>query len=204
MISENLSAIKKRIMEAAQKRGRDPGHIKLVAITKERPVEQIKEVVAAGVFDIGENKVQEAVAKYSELGLDDPTTQRLLKWHLVGHLQTNKAKDAVRIFDLIHSVDSLKLAKELDRQAARINKVQDILVEVDVSAEGTKFGIAPEKLESLVKDMISLRNIRLLGLMTIAPVAKDKEDARPYFAKLRQLQGELNNSMLTAYIFHWV
>ncbi|MCX5716680.1 MAG: YggS family pyridoxal phosphate-dependent enzyme [Candidatus Omnitrophica bacterium] len=197
MISENLAAVTKRITIAAKKVNRDPGSVKLVCVTKGRTIEQIKVAASLGVSDIGENRVQEAVEKYNNLKPD--TSNLKPKWHLIGHLQTNKAKDAVRIFDLIHSVDSFKLAQEIHKQAAKINKVQDVLIEVNISGEPTKFGVAPEKLMVLAKDMISLYNIKLSGLMAIAPVVENPQAARPYFVKLRELKEEINNSLLKAY-----
>lgn len=189
--------------QAAQKSNRNPDDITLVCVTKGRPLEEIKEALTCGITDIGENKVQEALSKYSAL---QPMTidQRPIKWHLVGHLQTNKAKDAVRMFDLIHSVDSLKLAGEIDKQAAKINKVQDILIEVNTSGEASKYGVAaigdglkPSPTIELVKEIVNLNNIRLCGLMTMAPVVGDKEEARPYFRKLRQLQEEVKLNTLS-------
>ena len=156
-------------------------------MTKNRSLEEITEAIRYGIADIGENKVQEAKGKYSNL--------RPVKWHLIGHLQTNKAKDAVAMFDLIHSVDSLKLAGEINKQAARINKTQNILIEVNTSGEASKYGLRPEGLIKVISDIIVLHNIRLCGLMTMAPVVRDKEKARPYFRKLRQLQDEVNSSL---------
>lgn len=198
MICDNISAIRDKIKEAAEKSGRDPALIKLICVTKSRSTEEINEAVNCGISDIGENKVQEAIVKRKAL-FPEPYTLNPVKWHMIGHLQTNKVKDAVRIFDLIHSVDSLRLAKEIDGQAARINKIQDILIEVNTSGEETKFGIKSAELTELVKNISALKNIRLQGLMTIAPIVKDKEEARPYFSKLRQLQGELNNLPFTNY-----
>jgi len=191
MISNNIVRIKGLIDRAAQKRNRNPGDIRFVCVTKGRSPDQIREAARCGVADVGENRVQEAKGKYQLL------KDINIRWHMVGHLQTNKVKDAVRMFDLIHSVDSLKLAKEIDAQAAKINKLQDVLIEVNASGEETKFGAPPPKALDLVKDMIGLQHIKLLGLMTMAPFVKDKEATRPSFRKLRQLQVEINNFLST-------
>jgi pyridoxal phosphate enzyme (YggS family) len=144
----------------------------------------------AGVRDIGENKVQEALLHYKVLA--DSSYAAKIKWHMIGHLQSNKAKEAVKIFDLIHSVDSLKLAEEINRQAAKINKIQDILIEVKTSPEESKSGISDKEVQGLIKSVLGLKNLRLLGLITMAPADKDPENARPYFRRLRELSGRLD------------
>jgi pyridoxal phosphate enzyme (YggS family) len=191
MIKDNLSRIRGRISKVCSLINKDPQEITIVAVSKGRTVEQIKEVIEAGITDIGENKVQEALLKYRQLSATSYEL-RALRWHMVGHLQTNKVKEAVKIFNLIHSVDSLHLALEIDKQAAKINKVQDILIEVNTSDEATKFGIKPEGLIGLVKLVSELKNIRLLGLMTIAPIVDNQEKARAYFIRLRGLLEEVN------------
>jgi len=162
----------------------------LVAVSKNRTLEQIKEAIGDSISDIGENKVQEALIKYSAIR-NTQYAQRI-KWHLVGHLQTNKAKDAVKIFDLIHSVDSLRLAQEIDKQAAKINKVQEILIEVKTSPEEAKSGLQPEEAIGVIKEISVLKNIRILGVMTIAPLVDDPEKARPYFRILAELKEKIN------------
>lgn len=192
MICDNITALRDKIRQAARKNNRNPDDIALVCVTKNRSLEEIREALTCGITDIGENRVREALLKY---GAFRPMADGLkpVKWHLVGHLQTNKVKDAVKIFDLIHSVDSLKLAREIDKHAAKISKVQDILIEVNISAEPSKYGLRPEELVKVVSDIIVLHNIRLCGLMTMAPVVGDKEETRPYFEKLRRLLGEVKN-----------
>ncbi len=135
---------------------------------------------------IGENKVQEAKKKYQILTGD-------IEWHLVGHLQTNKVKYAVEIFDLIHSVDSIKLAKEIDKRSLQFGKITNVLVEVNVSGEETKYGIRPEEIELFLGEISKFSGIRVMGLMTIAPIVKNKEEVRPYFKKLRELSKKINN-----------
>ena len=160
---------------------RKPDEVTILAAVKGRSLEQIEEVIAAGVLDFGENKIQEAASHY-EILKDKP-----LKWHFIGHLQTNKVKEAVRIFDLIHSVDSLRLAEEINQQAAKINKLQDILLEVNVSVEASKFGLKPDETIGLMRQIAGLKNIRVCGLMAMAPLVDDPEKVRPYFKRLKEL-----------------
>lgn len=188
-IKNNLKIIKEKIKKATLKANRYPEEIKLVAVTKTATIEQIKEAISAGVKIIGENKVQEAKEKYHILSTD-------IEWHLVGHLQTNKVKYAIEIFDCIHSVDSIKLAEEIDKRSLQFGKTTNVLVEVNVSGEETKYGIKPEKVEPFLKETSEFSRIRVRGLMTIAPMAEDKEDVRPYFRKLRELSEEIKSKNL--------
>ena len=193
MIKENVFRIRQRILEVCSKINQDPGKITLIAVSKGRTIQQIKEAIEAGITDIGENKVQEAAAKYNELF----TRYSLLstpKWHMVGHLQTNKVKDAVKIFDLIHSVDSARLAQEIDRQAEKINKIQDVLIEIKTSPEATKFGLKPNEAIEAIKEISKFKNINIKGLMTIAPIVNEPEKARPYFRILRELRDRINDT----------
>lgn len=185
-VKDNLETINKKIKEAALKVNRDPQEIKLVAVTKTATLEQIKEAINEGVKIIGENKVQEAKGKYQVL-----TTE--VKWHLIGHLQTNKVKYAVEIFDLIHSVDSIKLAKEIDKRSVQFKKIIDVLIEVNISGEKTKYGYNPEKVEAFLKEISEFSGIRVRGLMTIAPISKNKEEVRPYFRRLRELSERIRD-----------
>ncbi|MFH1198629.1 MAG: YggS family pyridoxal phosphate-dependent enzyme [Candidatus Omnitrophota bacterium] len=195
MIKDNIEQIRWRIDGLCAKVGRNPKEITLVAVTKNRPVEQIEEAIDAGITDIGENKVQEALLKF---GLRSTVygLRSSINFHMVGHLQTNKVKDAVRIFDLIHSVDSLHLAEEINKQAGKINKIQDVLLEIKTSPEATKFGILPEDVIEIFNSVgsgrdRSLHNIKVRGLMTIAPLVDEPEKARPYFRMLRELRDKL-------------
>jgi pyridoxal phosphate enzyme (YggS family) len=185
MIAENFEAVTQRIAACCGRSGRPPGDVRLVCVTKEAPVDRMKEALGAGARTFGENRVQEAAAKHPSFGPE-------VEWHLVGHLQTNKARDAVRIFNLIHSVDSLRLASEIDKEARKAGKVQDILIQVNTSGEASKFGIKPEEAGGLLKEISALANVRALGLMTIAPEADDPEAVRPYFRKLRELRDNIN------------
>ncbi len=180
IIKNNLEIINEKIKKAALKASRNPQEIKLVAVTKTATIEQIKEAISVGVKIIGENKVQEAKEKYQILSAD-------IEWHLVGHLQTNKVKYAIEIFDFIHSVDSIKLAKEIDKRSLQFGMITNVLVEVNVSGEETKYGIKPEEVEPFLKEISEFSRTRVRGLMTIAPIAEDKEEVRPYFRKLREL-----------------
>jgi pyridoxal phosphate enzyme (YggS family) len=189
IIKNNLEIINEKIKKAALKVNRNPQEIKLVAVTKTATIEQIKEAISAGVKIIGENKVQEAKEKYQILTAD-------IKWHLVGHLQTNKVKYAIEIFDFIHSVDSIKLAKEIDRRSLQFGMITNALVEVNVSGEETKYGIKPEEVEPFLKEISEFSRIKVRGLMTIAPIVEDKEKVRPYFRKLRELSEEIKSKKI--------
>jgi len=183
-IRENLERIREKIRVKSELVGRDPQEITLVAVTKTVEADRIEEAIAAGVNIIGESRVQEAKEKYGKV-------ESKIIWHLVGHLQRNKAKDAVKIFDLIHSVDSTKLAKEIDKQAKKVGKIQKILVEVNASGEESKYGLSPEEVITFLKEVSRFPNIKVEGLMTMAPFYENPEDCRPYFRKLRELREEI-------------
>lgn len=190
MLKDNIAKIRERIILACSKVNRDPSEIKIVAVSKGRGLEDIKEAISSGLIDIGENRIQEALEKHSKLRAEGGELK--IKWHMIGHLQANKVKDAVKIFDLIHSVDSLTLAQEIDKRAAQMNKIQDILIEVKTSPEATKSGLDPDKVKEIIQDISRLKSINIKGLMTIAPLANHLEDARPYFKRLRQLRESIN------------
>ena len=179
-IADNYKSVMGRITAAARRVNRDPSSIKLVTVTKTVSIEGIREALAAGAAIFGENRVQEAKEKIEQLG-------QTASWHLIGHLQTNKAKYAVKLFDLIHSVDNLELAAELDKQAAMMGKIQDVLVEVNIAGEAAKAGVAIDDAINLVKQAAKFRNIRIKGLMTMPPFSDNPDDSRPYFKKLKQL-----------------
>ena len=179
-VAENLKAVMDRIAAAAKRAGRDPSSVRLVTVTKTVAPERIREAVAAGAAILGENRVQEAKEKIEALG-------SIASWHLIGRLQTNKAKYAVRLFDLIHSVDTIGLASELDKQAAKTGKVQDVLVEVSIAGEASKAGMAVREAPALVRGVASLRHVRVRGLMTMPPYSEDPDDSRPFFSVLREL-----------------
>jgi len=185
-ISDNLKKVRDRIASAARHAGRDPSSIKLIAVTKTVDIERIREAVAAGAGVLGENRVQEAKEKIEKLG-------PLASWHLIGHLQANKVKYAVKLFDLIHSIDSFQLAQEVDKQAAKIRKIQDVLVEVNISGESSKVGIAAVDAANLIGKAAVLKNISIKGLMTIPPFFDNAEKARPYFKKLSDLSTRIGS-----------
>jgi pyridoxal phosphate enzyme (YggS family) len=176
-IEENLLTVKERIDDAATRAGRDPAQITLIAVTKTVAIERM--------IAFGENYVQEAKNKIDEIGRTG------LKWHFIGHLQTNKAHYAVRLFDLIHAVDSVKLARELNKRAAAEGKNIDCLIEANLSEEASKFGTTEEEARELAHEMHGLEHISLQGLMTMPPYFDDPELARPYFIALRKLQEKI-------------
>ena len=194
MIRESILHINRRIADVCSKINRDPAQIAIVAVAKGKTAEQVKDAVESGIIHIGENRVQEATLKCKVMCLAQ-YAQRI-KWHMVGHLQTNKVKQAVKIFDLIQSVDSVMLASEINLQAGRINKIQDILIQVNMSGESTKFGLRPDAVAGFIKEAAGFRNINIKGLMTIAPVADNSEKNRIYFRMLRELRDRINELSL--------
>jgi PLP dependent protein len=157
-----------------------PGYVELVAAVKGRAVAEVLEAIEAGVKIIGENYIQDAEEKFASIGSK-------VKWHFIGHLQKNKVKKAVRIFDLIEAVDSIEIAREIDKACASINKVMPILIEINSGREKNKSGVLPEKVEDLIKDISGFLNIKVLGLMTMGPISGNPEDYRPYFKETKKL-----------------
>ena len=186
MIKDNIKDILKRIKKTAEKVNRDPNDITLICVTKGIDPYRINEAMMCGVTDIGENRVQEAMSKSEEV-------MPGVKWHLIGHLQTNKVRDAVRIFDLIHSVDSIKLAKKIDKEARLAGKSVDALIQVNTSGEESKYGIAPDDAGSFLSEVSKFQNLRIQGLMTITPLSEDPEKVRPYLRKLKEIFDRLKN-----------
>ena len=184
-IADALKLVHKNIMQSASKAGRNPDLIKLIAVSKTVDIQSIKEAILAGAVILGENRVQEAREKISELKAQLPDIN--VQWHMVGSLQKNKAKAAVQLFDLIHSVDSASLADELNRHAVQMNKIQRVLAQVKLSDESTKHGIDEHKIMDLVDKIMELESLALEGLMTIPPFFKNPEEARPYFRRLRDI-----------------
>ncbi len=180
-----LEPVRERIAQAAARVGRDPATVVIVAVTKAQPITAVREALAAGLPDIGENRVQEALAKMEEW----PDAQA--RWHLIGHLQRNKAKLAVGRFVLIHSLDSARLADELERQAAARGLVQDVLVQVNVAREPQKSGIVPEEVGALGAHVAAQPHLRLRGLMTMAPLTNEERVLRATFQGLRELRDTL-------------
>ncbi len=189
MLLENLSAVYKRMSRAALRADRNPEDVRLVAVTKTVDVEIIRVAVDLGLRIFGESRVQEALKKITSPEIQVPGS--LIEWHLIGHLQRNKARDAVRLFDLIHTVDSETLAEELNRQAEKAGKVQRVLIQVKLSPEETKTGVAEIELPSLLSFSAALSSLRVEGLMGIPPYTEVAEDARPYFRRLREIRDRL-------------
>lgn len=185
-ISDNIEAIRNDIKDVCLKQGRDPDDVTLIAVTKTVNVERIKEAINSGICDIGENKVQEIMDKYEDL-------KGITNIHLIGHLQSNKVKYIIDKVKLIHSVDSMKLMDEINRRAKKAGVMANILIQVNVACEDTKFGIEMEAVNSHIEYASKLENIRVQGLMTIAPYFEDVEEARPIFRALRKKFDELSN-----------
>jgi PLP dependent protein len=183
-VKANIERVRSAIAGAALRAGRKASDVRLMAVTKTVNDDRIMEAIGAGVDIIGESYVQEAKRKIEKMG-------REIDWHMIGYLQSNKAKYAVKLFDMIHSVDRMELAVELDRRAGAADLATKILVEVNVSGEKTKSGVPYEEALRLVKDISSLDNISIQGLMTMAPWFDNPEDARPYFAALRELRDRI-------------
>ncbi|MGA2316489.1 MAG: YggS family pyridoxal phosphate-dependent enzyme [Thermodesulfobacteriota bacterium] len=181
IIKENLLRVMERIEKAAQKVRRNPNEIKLVAVSKTVEAARIKEAIEAGVSILGENYIQEAQKKIEEIG-------RPISWHFIGHLQSNKAKYAIRLFDMVHSLDSIPLAEELNRRAEQADRVIKVLVEVNLSKEATKFGTDEEMVLNLAKRVQNLNHLSLEGLMTMPPYFDSPEMSRPYYIALRELK----------------
>jgi len=194
-IKNNIIKVRERIAQAAKRSGRTPESIQLVAVSKTVPVEKIIAVVDAGITDIGENRVQEATQKHQIIYEDESkgSFHESVKWHLVGHLQRNKVKQALEIFDMIHSVDSVRLMDEIEKRAAQMDKIVDALVEVNTSAEETKYGIKPEEVVDFMKQASQYDHLKVKGLMTIGIFAEDPEVTRPCFQQLRNLRDEVAN-----------
>lgn len=183
-IVENLERVRRQIASSAAKSGRSPDTVELVAIAKMHPAEKVREAVEAGQSLFGENRVQEARAKIPEL----PSN---IRWHFVGHLQKNKVRQALPLFEMIHSVDSLALAQDINRIAGEEGLHPRVLVEVNVAGEGSKFGFSSEKIRDQMEELLALSRLSILGLMTIPPVTKESETSRKYFVQLRELRDRL-------------
>jgi pyridoxal phosphate enzyme (YggS family) len=179
--ADNLAGIQQRIRDACARVGRDAQSVILLAVSKTHPAETIEEAVRCGQIFFGENKVQEAKAKI-------PLCPGKVRWHFIGHLQSNKARDAVELFEMIQGVDSLDLAQEISRRCEQAAKQMPVLLEVNVAGESSKFGYSPEKLLAELKELNSLPRISVQGLMTIPPFATNPEKSRPHFRRVRELK----------------
>ncbi len=186
-IAANLAAVQERIRRAAEASGRTAAAVRLVAVSKTFGLDAIRAAIDAGQLDFGENRVQEALPKIEALSSDHPE----LRWHLIGHLQSNKARKAARPFDAIHSVDSLEVLRRLGEGAAETRRRPQVLVQVDLAGEATKFGALPDDARAIVEAAARLEAVRLVGLMTLPPFYDDPIAARPVFARLRELRDRL-------------
>jgi len=186
LVKENLRQVENRIQEACDRAGRSRDQVKLIAVSKTKPVEMMEECIQEGVCTFGENKVQEIVNKQKVL------TQKL-DWHMIGHLQRNKVKQLVGRVNLIHSVDSLRLAKQIQKDFADQDQIAQILIEVNVAKEESKYGFMPEEVEEAIREIATYPNLKIQGLMTIAPFVDNPEENRIHFKNLRKLLIDINN-----------
>lgn len=186
MLKDNLSKVEARIQEACDKCARPRSEVTLIAVSKTKPVEMLQEIYDAGVRDFGENKVQEICEKYDKLPAD-------IKWHMIGHLQRNKVKYIIDKVCMIHSVDSYRLAEEINIQAKKHRIVMPVLIEINIADEQTKFGVSKEDALKLIEETAHLDNIQIQGLMAVAPYVEDPEENRKYFQEIRQLAVDIQS-----------
>ena len=188
-LAARFAAVQARINTAATRAGRSPGDVALIAISKTQPANLVRELIELGATDLGENRVQEAEEKLPAVG------QTIARWHLVGHLQANKARRALSLFDVIHSLDSIDLARRLDRLCIEVGRQSlPVLIQVDLGGEETKSGINEQELPGLAETLQQLERLELIGLMTLPPFFDEPEQARSYFRKLRELRDKLASS----------
>lgn len=188
-VEQNIADIRKKVAEAALKSGRKPEDILILAVSKTIDTDTIKLAVDCGLTELGENRVQEVMDKYDKMGSD-------VKWHIIGHLQTNKVKYIIDKVKLIHSIESIKLAEEIDKRAQKLGKIMDVLVEVNAAAEESKFGISPNDTESFIREISKLKSISVKGLMTVAPNVENGDENRQYFRLLKQLLVDINSKKI--------
>lgn len=186
MINKNISKVRENIVKSCEKAGRNPEEVTLIAVSKTKPVSAIEEALLSGTLDYGENKVQELCDKYDVL-------PKNIRWHMIGHLQRNKVKYLVGKTYLVHSVDSLRLAEQIEKEFAKHNQVCDILVEVNIAQEESKFGINAKETEELIRKIAKFEHVRIKGLMTIAPYTEDPESNRDYFREIKKLSVDIRD-----------
>jgi pyridoxal phosphate enzyme (YggS family) len=192
VLLENIKNVYRKIASAAIRAEKEPHDVKLVAVTKTVSFKRIKEAIGLGLRIFGESRVQEAQKKVNDCRQQCPDCN--VEWHMIGHLQKNKAKTAVQLFELIHSLDSVELAKELNKHAEKEGKVQRVIIEVKLSQEETKHGVAKQDMMKLIKDVSRMKNLKLEGLMTMPPYFEDPELSRPYYRELRELRDKAKES----------
>ncbi len=195
MLKENLTAVEERIKEACIRSGRSVDEVKLIAVSKTKPVPMLQEVYDAGMRDFGENKPQEIRDKYPQLPED-------IRWHMIGNLQKNKIKYVIERACMIHSVDSVSLAEAVSQEAAKRGKIMPVLVEVNIAGELTKGGLMPEDTEAFIREISVFPNIRIEGLMTVAPFTDDAEENRKHFQVLRKLLVDINGKNIDNVTMH--
>lgn len=186
MLTENVIEVEKNIQAACDRAGRSRDEVRLIAVSKTKPVSDIEEVLTTGILDYGENKVQELSDKYEVL-------PKNIRWHMIGHLQRNKVKYLIGKTVLIHSVDSLRLAEQIEHEAAKADTIMNVLIEVNVAGEESKFGTTCNEAIELVRAVAALKHVKIKGLMTIAPFTDNPEDNRIYFKKLKQLSVDIKS-----------
>lgn len=186
MLTENVIEVEKNIQAACDRAGRSREEVRLIAVSKKKPVSDIEEVLTTGILDYGENKVQELSDKYDVL-------PKNIRWHMIGHLQRNKVKYLIGKTVLIHSVDSLRLAEQIEHEAAKADTIMNVLIEVNVAGEESKFGTTCNEAIELVRAVAALKHVKIKGLMTIAPFTDNPEDNRIYFKKLKQLSVDIKS-----------
>lgn len=186
MLTENVIEVEKNIQAACDRAGRSREEVRLIAVSKTKPVSDIEEVLTTGILDYGENKVQELSDKYDVL-------PKNIRWHMIGHLQRNKVKYLIGKTVLIHSVDSLRLAEQIEHEAAKADTIMNVLIEVNVAGEESKFGTTCNEAVELVRAVAALKHVKIKGLMTIAPFTDNPEDNRIYFKKLKQLSVDIKS-----------
>jgi pyridoxal phosphate enzyme (YggS family) len=199
-VADRLTEIRERIAFAARSAGRDPSSVRLVAVSKTFPIESIADAFAAGQRDFGENRVQEALQKVEQAALQkiDRSADQSIRWHLLGHLQTNKARKAAPAFAMIQSVDSVELIHKLDQAAADTQHAPELLIQVDLAGEATKFGVPPNEMPRLFDAAAACRAAKVVGLMTLPPFPEMPEDSRPWFRQLRELRDQWQASGVPA------
>lgn len=189
-IKENYESVRTQVEQAARDCGRDPGSVTLIGVSKKKSVQSVLQAIEAGAGHLGENYIQEAVEKIDAVGKERAC------WHFIGHLQSNKARFAVNCVEYIHTVDKVKLAREIDRQARKIKKIQKVLIEVNIARETTKAGVPSEDVLSLAREISQLENLSLQGLMCMPPFFDDPEQARPYFRDLAGIRDRIRTEGL--------
>jgi PLP dependent protein len=191
-IPKRLAGVRERIADAAGRAGRSPGDVRLIAVSKTHPIDAVRAAAEAGQIDFGENKVQEALQKIAQ------STDTGLRWHLIGHLQSNKAKKAAAVVDAIHAIDSVDLLKKVDQAASASGRSIDVLVQVDLALEETKFGAPETEVPQIFAAAADCAAVRLTGLMLLPPLAENPEDARPWFVRLRGVRDRLRDGGVPA------